>query len=182
MALMDSLGNRIVRASKLEAQFYEEVEADRSTLPQAILIVVLSSLAAGLATITEYGFLGLMVGTLAALASWYVWAFLTYIIGTRLMPEPQTKADHGELLRTLGYASAPGLIRIVGIIPGLQAISFFVAAVWMLAATIVAVRQALDYQSTWRAVGVCLMGWLIQLAIFIVLAAVFGDGDVSSVR
>lgn len=169
MAVTDALVQRMIRASKLDAQLYEEVEADPKTMSQALLVVVLSSVAAGLATLNEGGFLGLVFGTVAALVSWYVWAFVSYFIGTKLLPEPQTKADHGELLRTLGFASAPGIIRIVGIVPALQGLAFLVAAVWMLIATVVAVRQALDYQSTGRAVGVCAIGWALQLVVFFLL-------------
>jgi len=105
---------------------------------------------------------------------WYIWAYLTYFIGTRLLPEPQTKADHGELLRTIGFSSSPGLIRVLGIIPGLQGIVFPIAAIWMLVAMIIAVRQALDYTSTLRAIGVCIIGWVIQIALFILLMYISG--------
>ena len=96
------------------------------------------------------------------LVGWYVWAFLTYIIGTRLLPEPQTEADHGELLRTLGFASAPGVLRVFGLVPGLQVPVLAITGIWMLVAGVIAVRQALDYTSTARAIGVCLIGWLVQ--------------------
>jgi hypothetical protein len=99
---------------------------------------------------------------------------LTYFIGTKLLPEPQTKADHGELLRTIGFSSSPGLIRVLGIIPVLQSIVFPVAAIWMLVAMVIAVRQALDYSSTLRAVGVCLIGWVIQIVLFVLLFSIFG--------
>jgi len=159
---MAGITNRMLRAAKLDAQLYEEVEADKSSMQQAMMVVVMSSLAAGLATLGQGGIVGLVVGTLAALVSWYIWAYLTYFIGTKLFPEPQTRADHGELLRTLGFASAPGVIRILGIIPALSVIVFPVAGIWMLVATVIAVRQALDYKSTPRAVLVCLVGWLVQ--------------------
>jgi hypothetical protein len=110
------------------------------------------------------------LGTLSALLGWYIWAGLTYLIGTRILPEPQTRANYGELLRTIGFASAPGIIRFLGIIPGLMTPVFFIAGIWMLVATVVAVRQALDYQSTWRALGVCLVGWIVQA---LLLALVF---------
>ena len=103
------------------------------------------------------------------LIGWYVWAYTTYIVGTKLLPEPQTKADHGELLRTIGFSSSPGLIRILGIIPGLTGIVYLVASIWMLIAMVIAVRQALDYQSTFRAVGVCIIGWVIQTLILVLL-------------
>nr|MBA3966797.1 hypothetical protein [Nitrospirales bacterium] len=95
-----------------------------------------------------------------------IWAFLTYLIGTKLLPEPQTQADHGELLRTIGFSSAPGLIRVFALIPGLASFVNLVASVWMLVAMVIAVRQALDYQSTYRAIGVCAIGWIVQAVIF----------------
>jgi hypothetical protein len=109
-----------------------------------------------------------------ALLGWFIWAFLTYFIGTRLLPEPQTKADYGELLRTIGFSSSPGVLRVLGIIPALGGILNFLIGIWMLVAMVIAVRQALDYKSTWRAVGVCLIGWIIQIAILALVAGLFG--------
>ena len=157
--------DRIIRAAKLDIHIYEEVEADKSAMGQAMGVVVLSSLAGGLGLIEAAGLTGVVVGTIGALGGWYVWAFLTYIIGTKLMPEPQTHADHGELLRTIGFSSAPGLIRVLAIIPALANAVFLIASIWMFVAMVIAVRQALDYHSTLRAVGVCLIGWVVQAVI-----------------
>ena len=162
---MNSFVDRIVRAAKLDAKLYEEVEADKSALGQAMAVVVISSVAAGLGMISQVGIKGIFVGAVTALIGWYIWAYLTYLIGTKLLPEPQTKADYGELLRTIGFSSAPGFIRVLGIIPVLGGIVFFVASVWMLVAMVIAVRQALDYSGTLRAVGVCAIGWVIQVAL-----------------
>jgi hypothetical protein len=166
---MASFGNRIVRAAKLEVALYEEVEADKSALGQAMGVVVLSSVAAGLGTALRGGLPGMLLGVLIALVGWYVWAYLTYLIGAKLLPEPQTKADHKELLRTVGFSSSPGLIRVLGLIPGLGNIVFSIAAVWMLVAMVIAVRQALDYKSTLRAVGVCVIGWIVQTVMLLSL-------------
>ena len=171
---MATIQDRMIRAAKLDAQLYEEVEADRDATGQAMAVVVMSALAAGIGSVESGGALGIIGGTIAALVGWFIWAFLTYFIGTRLLPEPQTKADYGELLRTIGFASAPGLIRVFGIIPGLGALLFLVAGIWMLVAMVIAVRQALDYTSTPRAVGVCLIGWLVQAVILIFAAQLFG--------
>ena len=162
---MNTFVDRIVRAAKLDANLYEEVEADKSALGQAMAVVVISSVAAGLGMISQVGIKGIFVGAVTALIGWYIWAYLTYLIGTKLLPEPQTKADYGELLRTIGFSSAPGFIRVLGIIPVLGGIVFFVASVWMLVAMVIAVRQALDYSGTLRAVGVCAIGWVIQVAL-----------------
>lgn len=172
---MSQFVDRMIRAAKLDANLYEEVEADTSAMSQAMSVVVLSSLAGGVGFMHHAGFMGLVIGTVGALLGWFVWAFLTYLIGTKLLPEPQTHADHGELLRTLGFSSAPGLIRVFAILPGLGAIVNFLAGAWMLVAMVIAVRQALDYQSTYRAIGVCVIGWIVQAAIFGVLVAMMGE-------
>lgn len=171
---MVSFKDRIIRAAKLDVSLYEEVEADKGALGQSMGVVVLSSVAAGLGSIGRAGFSGILVGTITALISWYVWAYITYFIGTKLLAESQTKADPGELLRTMGFSSSPGLIRILGIIPGLRWIVFLIGGIWMLVAMVIAVRQALDYQSTARALGVCIIGWIIQAAIFALLFSIFG--------
>jgi hypothetical protein len=159
---MSSYTNRIIRAAKLDANLYEEVEADKGALGQAIGVVIISSIAAGLGSIAVAGISGILLGTISALIGWFIWAYLAYVIGTKILPVPETKADYGELLRTTGFSSSPGLIRVLGIIPGLAGIVFLVAGIWMLVAMVIAIRQALDYRSTWRAVGVCIIGWIIQ--------------------
>ena len=168
--------NRIVRSAKLDVNLYEEVEADKSAMSQAMGVVVLSSVAAGIGSIGTIGIKGIIIGTITALIAWYVWAYITYFIGTKILPEPQTKADHGELLRTIGFSSSPGLLRILAIIPGIGGIIFMIVSVWMLVAMVIAVRQALDYKSTLRAVGVCMIGWVIQAIILTILFTVLGGG------
>ncbi len=171
---MTQFVDRMVRAAKLDVHVYEEVEADKGAMSQAMGVVVLSSLAGGIGFMQEAGMMGLLIGTVGSLLGWYVWAFLTYIIGTKLLPEPQTHADHGELLRTIGFSSAPGMIRIFGIIPGLGGLVNLIAGVWMLIAMVIAVRQALDYHSTFRAVGVCMIGWVVQAVILVLVLTMFG--------
>ena len=170
---MSTFTERMIRAAKLDVNLYEEVEADRTAMRQAMGVVLLSSLAAGIGSISMGG-RNLILVTIAALVGWYIWAYLTYFIGTKMLPETQTKADHGELLRTIGFSSSPGLIRILGIIPGFANLVFSVAGIWMLIAMVIAVRQALDYTSTLRAVGVCLIGWIIQ-SIFLGLLLLFAQ-------
>jgi hypothetical protein len=171
---MTTFANRVLLAAKLNANVYEEVEADATAMNQAIAVVVLSSVAAGIGSMQQGGFSGILWGTVMALVGWLVWSYLTYLIGTRLLPGPETRASYGELLRTIGFSSAPGMIRILGIIPGLMTITFAVSGIWMLIAMVVAVRQALDYRSTWRAIGVCLIGWVIQALLMVIVFALFG--------
>ena len=173
---MSNFIDRIIRASRLESKLFEEVEADYGAMPQAVGIVVLSSIAAGVGTVSIGGLGGIIIGTISALIGWFIWAFLTYIIGTKLLPEPETKADYGELLRTIGFASSPGLLRVLGVIPisWVSNIVFIVAGIWMLVAMVIAVRQALDYKSTPRAILVCFIGWVIQGLVILFLLWIFG--------
>tara|TARA_Y100001970_G_scaffold255950_1_gene333176 strand:+ start:293 stop:814 length:522 start_codon:yes stop_codon:yes gene_type:complete len=167
--------NRIIRACKLDISLYEEVEADKSATLQAALVVVLSSLAAGVGALS-LGASNFLMAPILSLISWYVWAYLIYLIGVKLFPEANTKADHGQLLRTIGFSSAPGLIRIFGFTPDLMTITFIGGGIWMLVAMIIAVRQALDYESTWRAIGVVVIGFLVQAIVLIILLRIFGPG------
>jgi hypothetical protein len=171
---MSSFKDRIIKSALLDPNIYEEVEADKEAMGQAAIVVILSSVAAGIGAIGTNGIAGLVFVTIAALIGWLVWAFLTFYIGTKLLPEPETKSDYGELLRTIGFASSPGLIRILGIIPWLGTIVFAIGGIWMLVAFVIAVRQALDYKSTLRAVGVCAIGWIIQFVVILLLYKVFG--------
>ncbi len=167
---MSSFTERMIGAAKLDAAIYEEVEADTTATGQALLVVVLSSIAAGLSCVTINGITGVIWGTLAAIVGWIVWAGITYLVGTKMLPEPQTKADMGQLLRTIGFAMSPGILRIFGIIPVIGFLVNLVVMFWLLAAVVVAVRQALDYKSTGRAVGVCLIGFVV----YVLAAVLFG--------
>lgn len=167
---------RLIGALALDPVTYEEVEADHSATGQALLVVVLSSVGAGI------GARGLGSGSprsmvfisALSLLAWVAWAVLTYQIGVRLMPEPETRSDVGELLRTIGFAAAPGMLRVFGIVPGAAVPAFAITAIWMLAAMVVGVRQALDYKSTARAIAVCGLGWALAVAISVGLGLVFG--------
>jgi hypothetical protein len=160
---------RMIGAARLDLATYEEVEADRAATPQALAVVVLAAVAGGIGV--GAGVRGLVVGTLFGLLGWAVWAWLIYFIGTRWLPEPDTKADAGELLRTMGFATTPGILRVIGIVPVLGPLVTIVAAVWTLVAMVVAVRHALDYRSTGRAIGVCIIGWLVQVVVLVLVTA-----------
>lgn len=170
-----SLVNRMVRAAKLDVDLYEEVEADTTATGQAFMAVLITSLAAGIgsgiAGAITGGVLwfiwGLFIGIFAAIIGWLIWSGLTYFIGTRLLAGPETSATYGELLRTIGFANSPGVIRILTFIPILAGLISFAAWVWTLIAAVIAVRQALDF-STWRAIGTCIVGWIVYAIIVIV--------------
>lgn len=167
---------RLLGAMALDVAIYEEVEGDRGATTQAFSVVVLSSLAAGIGargfgenTVSNIAFI-----TIVSLLAWAGWALVTFEIGARLMPDPQTRVDVGQLLRTIGFASTPGLLRVLGVLPRATIPVFVVTSIWMLLAMVVAVRQALDYRSTARAAAVCLLGWVLAVTFAVVMGLVFG--------
>ena len=169
---------RLVGAAMFDAATYEDVEADRGATPQALAIILFSSRAAGIGARGSSGAAATLsffaTASVMALITWVAFALLTFEIGARLLPSEDTRADVGELLRTLGFAATPGLIQVFGVFPGATVPVFTLAIAWALAASVVAVRQALDYTSTGRAVAVCGLGLLLSLVIALVLGLVFG--------
>lgn len=173
---MAGLIDRMIRAAKLDTTLYEEVESDPAATGQAAAVVAISAVAAAIGSIgDDGGGFGPFGGLFLALLGWVVWAFLCHVLGTKLLPEATTQSNLGELLRTTGFAASPGILRVLGGIPVLGWLVNVIAALWMLAAFVIAVRQALDYRSTGRAVAVVVLAYAIQLGFILLLgAAIFG--------
>ncbi len=157
----------MIRAARIDSDLYEEVEHDKSATGQAAIVVVGTSIAAGIGSAFAGSNASIIVLPIAALISWAVFAWLTFFIGTRLLAGPDTKADWGELARTLGFANTPRALLLFGVVPLAAAILGVIVAVWVLIATVVAVRAALDF-STGRAIATVILGWLVQVAIIAV--------------
>lgn len=172
----NSFLQRLIGALALDTAIYEEVEADRTATGQALTVVVLSSLAAGIGSrgLGGTSLFGILFIAVLALIAWAAWALVIFEIGARLLPEPDTRVDVGQLLRTIGFAATPGLLRVLGIMSSATIPVFVLTALWMLAAMIVGVRQALDFKSTARAVAVCVLGWTLALAVAVVIGLFFG--------
>jgi hypothetical protein len=162
---MNTWTSRLLGSARLDAGAYEDVEADKHANLQAIAVVIVSSLAAAVGTGVRdardlFAFLA------AALVSWVIWVLLTLLIGTQLLPGKNTHADFGQVFRATGFSATPGILRILGLLPFVGGILFFGATVWMLFSFVVAIRQALDYDSTLRALAVSLLGWFVHGALF----------------
>ena len=156
----------------LDVATYEEVEHDRGATGQAFVVVVLAAVCAGIGGLGS-GASGFLSGLIGAILGWLSWSAVTMLVGTRLFGGT---ADWGELLRTLGFAQAPGVLAIFGIIPVLGALAKFVVAIWLLVTGIVAIRQALDID-TGKAILTALVGWLAMVVIGAIFAIIFGIGS-----
>jgi hypothetical protein len=162
---MKMLLTRMIRASRLDTRTYEQVEIDRTSTVGAVLIVVVASIAAAIGSGSR-DLISMTNATVVLLITWLVWVALTYFIGTRLLPGAQTHADIGEVLRTTGFSASPGVLRILGVLPGIGLPVFIGITFWMLLTFVVAVRQALDYTTSGRALAVCVLGWLVHGLLF----------------
>ena len=156
---------RMIGAARLDTAIYEEVEADTSATQQALAVVVLVALATGIGTFGSGGPVGLVVGIAAGIGLWALWAWITYFIGTKILKTATTEANWGQMARTLGFAQSPGVFKVLGFIPVLGPLVFAIASIWQLVAMVIAIRQALDFTSTWRAVGVALVGFIPYVAV-----------------
>jgi hypothetical protein len=163
----------MIRAAMLQAGLYEEVEADKSATLQALLVVVLVALATGIGGLRGGDVGALVPGVLVALGGWALWALITYLFGTTLFRTPETHADWGELARTLGFAQSAGVFKVFGFLPVVGNAVFFAVSLWQLAAMVLAIRQALDYRSLWRAVAVAVAGFIVNLVLLALFLALF---------
>ncbi len=165
-----SIIDRMIRAARLEPQLYEEVEHDQSATGQALLVVVLGAIAAGIGALSG-GIGGLIVGIIAALVGWAVYAFIAYWVGTNIFKGPHTSATWGELLRTLGFANSPRVLLVLTVIPIVGIFVGLAVFVWILVATVIAIRQALDFD-TGKAIATAVVSLLAQFVIYIVVFAI----------
>jgi hypothetical protein len=170
--------NRFWRAAKLDASLYEEIIDDPKTLNQALIVVLIYSMASAYGAFGRTGATGVNIGMITTLAGWYVWAFSSYIVGARILPVDRTRPDRKALMRALGFACAPGVLRAMGFVPDLGVVVLLCATIWMLAAATIGVKRAMNYESTLRAVGVAFIGWIIsavfQGLLYVMLFSAFG--------
>ncbi len=151
---------RMIGAALLRVEIYEEVEEDRNATLQALAIVILVGLATGISNLGGWNATGFAVGLVISIAGWALWAWLTYFIGTTMLRTADTHADWGQLARTLAFAQSPGILKVLGLLPGIGPVLFALVSIWQLVAMVIAIRQALDYTSTMRALLVAVIGFI----------------------
>jgi len=167
---MNELLARMLGAACLNSHTFEEVENDPRATFQAVIVVILVSIFAGIGGVLTDGIGGIIIGPLVGVIQWAIWAFVTYLVGTTILKTPDTHADWGQLARTTGFAQTPGLLKILGFLPlNIGSVILFIASAWQLVAMVIAVRQALDYRSTWRAVAVVVISFIISMIPLIIL-------------
>lgn len=174
---MASFGDRIVGAMKLNPATFQEVENDPTAMGQAVGVIVLAAVASGIGAIWFTGLTGLVMGVLRALVAYLIWAAIVWLIGTKVMPEPATKADFPETFRVVAFAAAPGLLSVLTIIGIIPILGWLIAAligllilIWTIAAMVIAVREVFDYSTTGKAAIVVIIGAIAYLIINVLLS------------
>jgi len=162
-----SIGDRMLGALRLQDAAYEDIEADEKATGEAAFIIVATSLVSGAVNGVLTGAGGGFFGALGSLIGWAFYAWVAYLVGVKLFPGPQTKSSWGELARTLGYANTARFFIVFELIPGLAALTRTIVALWVLVATVVALRAALDI-TTARAVWIAIASAFARLFIIAV--------------
>ena len=169
-----TFGERVVGALKLDANTFEDIERDPRAMGQAVGIIALAALASNLGQIWRLGFGVMLIGVCSSLVGYVLWSVVVWLAGTKLMPDPATKADFPETFRTIAFAAAPGLIGVVTIIPFLGWLLMLILTpvilIWSMAAMVVAVRSVLDYSETFKAVIVVLIGFVVYVVFWMTMA------------
>ena len=169
-----TFGDRVVGAMKLDPNAFEDVERDPTAMGQAVGVIVLAAISAGIGWIFYGGLSGIVSNALLSLISFLVWSLIIWLVGTKVMPEPTTKAEFPETFRVVAFAAAPGLASFLTIIPILGWILMLGIFVWQIAAMIVAVKAVLDYSTVGKAIVVVLIGFVASLILNALLAATLG--------
>lgn len=167
---MASLGQRMVGAMQADVKTFQEIEADPTAIGQAVTVIVIAGVASLIGNIFRIGLMGGIMSLVIALLLYALWALLVVLIGTKVMPEPTTKADFNEAFRVIGFTASPGVFNVLAIVPVLGPVIAFVISIWMLVIGVIAVREVLDYSNTGRAIIVCLLAMVVC---WIVMALVY---------
>ena len=177
---MASMVDRVMRAIKLDKDFYNEAEQDTSLDQEAMLVVIIVSLASGIGSLIQ----GMIAGDFGAallmaivtivigIGGYYLWSYITLLVGTKFFGGD---ADFGEMKRTLGYAHAPRLLGLLSFIPCVGWLFPLAGFVLSLVAAVVAIREAMDFD-TGKAVITAIIGWVIVLILSVIIGLVFGIG------
>lgn len=172
-----SYTDRLRGALMLDAGTYRDVEQDTAANGQAALTIVLAALAAGIGVILSRDVVQNVLGVIiSSVLQWVVFSFVAYFVGTSLFSNGQTSVTPGQVLRTIGFAHAPKLLLVLGIIPLVGWIVGLVVFFWFLAAAITALREAFEFD-TGRAIGTGVVALIGILIVDIILAVVFGIGS-----
>jgi hypothetical protein len=166
---MADLTGRMIGAMQADVKTFTEIEADPKAMGQAVTVIAIAGVAALIGNIFRAGIVAGVIGLIGALLGYAVFSLFVYLIGTKVMPEPATKADFNETFRVVGFAASPGVFNVLAIVPYLGPLISLLVGLWSLVIAVVAVREVLDYSNTGRAIIVCLIAAIIYMIIWMLI-------------
>jgi hypothetical protein len=167
---MADLTGRMIGAMQADVKTFTEIEADPGAMSQAVTVIVIAGVASLIGNFFRAGVIAGVIGLIGSLVGYVLFSLLVFLIGTKLMPEPATKADFNETFRVIGFAASPGVFHVLAIVPFLGPLISLLVGIWGLVIAVIAVREVLDYSNTGRAIIVCLIAAVIcWIVVFIVM-------------
>jgi hypothetical protein len=174
---MASLADRMIGAMKADVKTFQEIEADPTAMGQAVTVIVIAGIAALIGNLFRNGLIAGVMALIISLIGYAIFAVLVVLIGTKLMPEPTTKADFAEGFRVIAFSASPGVFGVLAIIPFLGPLISFAISIWMLIIGVIAVKEVLDYSSIGKAIIVCLIAWVVYaIVLFMILTPLLLGG------
>jgi len=172
---MADLTGRVIGVLQADVKTITEIEGDPNAMGQAITVIVVAGVSGLIGNYFRVGLTGGVISLVSSVVGYALFSLLVFLIGTKVMPEPATKADFSETFRTVGFAAAPGVFNILAIIPFIGALVPLVTGLWGLVIGVIAVREVLDYSNTGRAIIVCIIAVVVcWIALFILLLPILG--------
>jgi hypothetical protein len=166
---MADLTGRMIGAMQADVKTLTEIEADPTAMGQAVTVIVIAGIASLIGNLFRTGVTGGIIAMIASLLGYALFSLVVFLVGTKLMPEPATKADFNETFRVVGFAASPGVFNVLAIIPFLGPLISLIVGIWSLVIGVIAVREVLDYSNTGRAVIVCLIAFVVCVIVWTLL-------------
>ena len=175
---MKLLFNRMIRATKLDLTFYDEIVNDPTSQGHSVWVVALLAMATGYGMFSRAGGTAVNVCLAVTFFSWYIWAFTVYYASNHFFGATPSRMDRKTVLRVMAFASAPGVLRFLGVIPHISLIVFIGTSVWIILAGAIGLKKVYQLTHIGKALILCSATWLVvlfvQIFFMIMFFSVFG--------
>jgi hypothetical protein len=178
---MKPIVKRMQRAIVLDRALFEEVVADPSVQGQSVWVVVIYAMTTAFGLFGMIGGAAVNIALITTILGWYIWAFSVFYFGTRMLGTMSGSADRKTILRVVAFASAPGVIRLLGLIPKSFVYILLISSIWILIAAVVGLKKVFVHAATAKIALICVGAWfaatLFQAILTVVLLTVFGTTE-----
>lgn len=175
---MNTLVSRMIRAAKLDDSLFEELINDPSTHGQSVWVVAIFAMTTGFGLFSRAGAIAVNSCLVTTYLAWYFWAFTLYFVGTYLFREAEKKIDRKTIMRVMAFACAPGVLRLLGVIPQTSVVLFIATSVWIIAASVMGIKMAFKIPHTGKVILLCagtwILGFVVQSLLLLMIFSALG--------